>query len=96
MPFKKGESGNRKGRPNGAENKTTVELRDRIKAFLDGNFKTVQRDFKKLDPEKRIALYERYLKFVLPSLQATEISLDIEKMSDAELDLIISRLISKQ
>lgn len=94
--FKQGESGNKKGRPVGAENKLTGELRDRIKTFLDGNFETIEKDFKGLDPEKRVVLFERYLKFVLPQLQATDVSLNIEKMTDAELDLIINRLISKQ
>jgi len=93
MAPKKGTVNNPKGRPVGAENKLTGELRQRIKTFLDGNFKTIEADFKTLDPEKRITLYERYLKFVLPSLQATDVSLNIEKMTDAELDQVINRLL---
>jgi len=96
MPFKKGESGNRKGRPIGAENKTTTELRDRIKSFLESNFKTIQKDFKKLDPEKKIALYEKYLKFVLPQLQATDVNLDFDKMSETQIDEIITRILNKK
>jgi Family of unknown function (DUF5681) len=96
MPFKKGESGNSKGRPRGAENKVTVELRDRIKLFLESNFKTVQKDFKRLDPEKRVALFERYLKFVLPQLQSTDVNLDFEKMSEQQLDEIINRILNKK
>lgn len=95
MGLPKGRTNNPAGRPK-KPNKVTAELRDRIKTFLDGNFETIEADFKTLDPEKRIALFERYLKFVLPSLHSTEINLDIEKMSESELDLIISRLISKQ
>jgi hypothetical protein len=95
MPFKKGESGNSKGRPSGAENKVTVELRDRIKTFLEGNFKTVQKDFKKLDPEKRVALYEKYLKFVLPQLQNSDLTVNLDKMSEHQLDQVIDRLMTR-
>jgi len=92
MGLPKKRTNNPKGRPPGP-NKITAELRERIKTFLDGNFETIEKDFKGLDPEKRVALFERYLKFCLPQLQTTEIDLNIESMSDAELDLIISRIL---
>jgi hypothetical protein len=92
MGLPKGRTNNQQGRPPGP-NKITGELRERIKTFLDGNFETIEADFKKLDPEKRITLFERYLKFCLPQLQSTDINLDIEKMSDAELDIIITKLL---
>ena len=57
---------------------------------------TIEKDFKTLDPEKRVTLFERYLKFCLPQLQTTAIDLNIESMTEDELDLIIDRLLSKQ
>jgi len=95
MGLPKGRTNNKQGRPPGP-NKITTELRERIKTFLDGSFETIEKDFEKLDPEKRITLFERYLKFVLPSLQATDVSLNIEKMSDEQLDQIISRLLKTE
>lgn len=35
MPFKKGETGNRNGRPKGAQNKTTGEIREAAKAIVE-------------------------------------------------------------
>jgi hypothetical protein len=81
------------GRTAGTPNKVTAELRERIKTFLDGHFETIEADFKKLDPEKRITLFERYLKFVLPTLQSTDMSLNIDKMSDSQLDQVITHLL---
>lgn len=95
MGLPKGRTNNKQGRPPGP-NKITGELRERIKEFLDGKFETIEKDFEKLDPEKRILMYEKYLKFVLPSLISTDVSLNIEKMTDAELDQVISRLLIKQ
>jgi hypothetical protein len=83
------------GRQAGTPNKITAELRVRIKSFLENNFTTVEHDFKKLDPEKRIALYEKYLKFALPQLQTTSVDLNIEKMTDEELTILINRMIKR-
>jgi len=94
--FKAGESGNPAGRKPGAINKVTGELRERIKNFLDGNFETIEKDFKTLDSEKRVALFEKYMKYCLPQLQTTSIDLNIENMTDSELDLVISRILAKQ
>jgi len=95
MGLPKGRTNNKQGRPPGP-NKLTGELRERIKTFLDGNFEVIEKDFKGLDPEKRILMYEKYLKFVLPSLQATDVSLNIEQLTDSELDLIISKLLKTE
>lgn len=92
MGLPKKRTNNPKGRPPGP-NKITVELRDRIKTFLDGNFATIEADFKKLDPDKRVALFEKYMKYCLPQLQSTDISVDIEKLSEPELDMIINRIL---
>ncbi|MCK9282322.1 MAG: hypothetical protein M0P71_17030 [Melioribacteraceae bacterium] len=92
MGLPKGKTNNKRGRPPGP-NKVTGELRERIKTFLDGNFEVIEKDFLSLDPEKRFALYERYLKFCVPQLQQTSVDLNIETMSEAELDLIISRIL---
>ena len=82
------------GRAKGVPNKLTLELRERIKLFLEDNFSLVERDFQTLEPEKRIALFERYLKFVLPQLQSAEIGLSLEKMSENQLDQIINRILT--
>lgn len=94
--MEKGKTNNPNGRPRGVPNKMTGELRERMKNFLDGNFKLIEKDFKKLSSEKRIELYERYLKYCLPTLASTEVSLNIEKLSDAELDQMLNRLINKE
>lgn len=83
------------GRRAGTPNKITAELRARIKSFLENNFKTVEHDFKKLDPEKRIALYEKYLKFALPQLQSTSVDFSIDKMTDDQLTELLNKLIKK-
>lgn len=94
MGLPKKRTNNPKGRPPGP-NKITGELRDRIKTFLDGNFEVIEKDFKSLEPEKRVALFERYLKFVLPQLQATDVSLDFENMPESMLDEIVIRILNK-
>lgn len=53
------------GRKCGSRNKVQTELRARIKQFLDSQFHVIMRDFGKLDPEKRIALYEKLLNYVV-------------------------------
>ena len=93
MGLPKNRTNNPKGRPPGP-NKITGELRDRIKNFLDGNFSVIEKDFLTLEPEKRIALYERYLKFVLPQLQTTDIKLDFDSMTENQLDEIIFRILN--
>jgi hypothetical protein len=92
MPFKKGESGNVTGRPVGTTNKSTNKLRDWITEFLEENKDRVREDWLLLEPKDRIVLFEKLLKYSLPTLQATTLSTDFESMTDTDLDRIISEL----
>lgn len=57
------------GREQGTPNKTTSDLRDRISNFLNENWEQVEKDFKVLEPEKRVILFEKLMQFVVPRLQ---------------------------
>ena len=92
MPFKKGESGNVTGRPVGTINKNTNKLRDWITDFLEENKDRVREDWLLLEPKDRIVLFEKLLKYSLPTLQATTLRTDFESMTDTDLDRIITEL----
>jgi len=91
----KGHTNNPKGRPKGIPNKATTDLRERMKQFLDDNFDLIEMDFKKLSPERRVALFEKYAKFILPSLQASRVDISIDKMSEEQVSDLLNRLIKK-
>lgn len=93
--FKTGTSGNAKGRPQGAKGKTSTELRERIKTFLDGNFDDLQESYSKLDPVQKLNFYERLLKFAVPVMSSQDLKMNFEDLSESQLDEIINRLIDK-
>jgi hypothetical protein len=80
MALKKGEVLNPSGRPKGAANKTTSEIRAAFQLLVSNNIDTLQADIDKLEPEKRIAYIIKFAEFLLPKLQ----SLSIENQLDME------------
>jgi hypothetical protein len=92
MPYPKGVSGNDKGRPKGARNKKSLHLRSAIVLFLENNFEKVVEDFEQLKPHERLKFYTDLLQYGVPKLQATSLDVDIEGMTDKELDYIIEGL----
>ena len=47
-----------------------------------------------MDPKDRLMFYEKLLQYGLPRLQSTELKTDFESFSDAQLDLIINKLMN--
>jgi len=89
--FKKGEG----GRPKGIPNKATTDLREWINNFIDDNREQIQQDWKELNPRDRIILFEKLLRYALPTLQATSLNVDFEKLPESALDKIIESLLNK-
>lgn len=60
--FKAGEG----GRPKGAKNKVTIEVKEFLSNFLNENLSTLQEDFDNLESKERLYFIEKLLKYVVP------------------------------
>jgi hypothetical protein len=92
--FQKGISGNPGGRPKGSENKATKEIRERLKDFCSNNWDRFERDFKKLSPLERAQIFEKLLKFVVPTMKEADVTLSLEKLTDSQLDQLMERIMN--
>lgn len=91
--FKKGQSGNLDGRPKGAINKLGLDLRKDITDFLTENFDVIVEEFNNLkSPRDRIRLYNELLQYGLPRLQSIEMTSDIDKLTDEQVNKIYEKL----
>ena len=90
--FKKGQGGRKPGKPN----KATTDLRQWINDFIDSNLEQIKEDWKRLEPRERIVLFEKLLKYSIPTLQATSLTTDFEKLSDEDLQKIVDELLKNQ
>lgn len=73
MAQKKGQTGNVNGRPKGSSNKVSTELKQWVSNFIDNNRDQIERDFMSVDPDKRLAMFEKMLQYVLPKQQQQQI-----------------------
>jgi hypothetical protein len=96
MAQKKGQTGNPNGRPKGSPNKATRDLRQFVTNLLTQNQHLIVADLKELKPFERIQAFEKLLKYALPTLQATSLTTDLEKLSDEDLDRIVNEILNKQ
>jgi hypothetical protein len=92
MAFEKGISGNPEGRPKGAVNRTSQQLREMITGFLEENFEKVVSDFGELKPKDRVKLYCDLLQYGLPRLQAVQIETEFDRLPDDQLEDLINGL----
>lgn len=92
MPFEKGHSGNLKGRTKGSQNLVTKKIRECITLFLEDKFERIETDFELLSPRDRIKVYCDLLHYSLPKLQTVQLENDFERLTDTELNIIISEL----
>lgn len=75
--IKKGEVRNPRGRGKGTPNKTTKEIREAVKQLVENTLPDLKKWLYKVaedDPYKALQIVERYMDYVVPKLQRTEIS----------------------
>jgi len=70
MAFEKGKSGNPSGKPKGAINKTTKEIREAITYVVSNNLEGFQRDLDELSPKDRIKVLVDLIQYITPKLKA--------------------------
>lgn len=83
---------NRKGRPKGSENKSTTDLREWVKTFLEGKTADLKKEWQKLKPEQKFQFFEKLLAYTLPKPQSIDLNLDFNRFTEEQLDLIIGEI----
>jgi len=80
MGFEKGESGNPNGRPKGAKNKATNEIRRKIADILAEHFtpEKVAENLEAMEPKERLLFLTKLLDYSVPKLKQTDIKADLE------------------
>jgi len=79
MAFQKGQSGNKNGRPKGAQNKTTAEIKEIITRIVGNQLEHIEKDLDKIrktDPAEAMRLSSRFIDYVIP--KQTKIDLEGE------------------
>tara|TARA_B110000027_G_scaffold10169_1_gene8940 strand:- start:82 stop:357 length:276 start_codon:yes stop_codon:yes gene_type:complete len=87
MPFEKGNSyGNRKGRPKGADNKITKEIKEILQEVVF-NAEEISRVYSELDTRDKAEFMVRMARYVTPEQKAVNIGLHEFKEQPLFLDL---------
>ncbi|PSL01921.1 DUF5681 domain-containing protein [Cecembia rubra] len=93
MGLKKGQTNNPNGRPKGSKNKANEAIRDKIQCLFEGNFDKIQTDIEKLDPKDRLKFLTDLMPYLVPKLQSTTYTneIDWENIPEDKLDQLLNR-----
>ena len=80
------------GRVKGSVNKITADHRTFINDLLINRRDSFESDLEQIEPHQRVSIYEKLLTYVLPKMQSVDTKIEFEKLSEAQLDMIINQL----
>lgn len=80
------------GRSKGTPNKVTSTIKDWISQIIDDNRSQIEKDIKKLSPKDRLQVFEKLMQYVIPKQQSVKADVDLSKLSESQLDLIVDEL----
>lgn len=95
MPQPKGKTGNPNGRPKGSPNKTTQSVREWLTRLIDDNREQIRKDLAALEPKERLQVLEKFMQYTVPKMQSVEAHVDIDRLSDSQIDQVINELSEK-
>lgn len=92
--FKKGESGNPKGRPRGSTGEKTKYIRDWITSLIGSNAQSLSENFKHLPSKEKWRVITQLMPYVIPKQTETKVKADVNfsQLSDEQVDNIISQI----
>jgi hypothetical protein len=77
MKFKEGQSGNPTGKPKGAKNKISTEMRELLKLIIEKEINSIPLYLSKIKkPDTRLKILIELLPYVLPKLQNTDLKIE--------------------
>lgn len=89
--FKKGESGNPKGRPIGIKSKSgNTILLERIKTIISNNIDDLDDTIKQLEPMDKVKALTALMQYVLPKMQAVDVTNQMQ-MEYREIQLLMEK-----
>lgn len=80
------------GRAKGTPNKMSSTVKDWISQLIDDNRVQIEKDIKKLSPKDRLQMFEKLMQYVVPKQQSVRADIDLSKLSETQLDLIVDEL----
>ncbi len=80
------------GRVQGTPNAITSDLRAKINTIVEKQIDNIEADLQALEPKERLQIVEKLISYCVPKLQAQSIEIDLNSLSDAQLDQIINSI----
>jgi uncharacterized protein (UPF0305 family) len=80
------------GRAKGTPNKVTTGVREWIAGLIDKNRRQMERDLRQLESKDRLIMFERLMQYVVPKMQNITAKIDLDRLSDEQLDSVINEL----
>lgn len=95
MPRQKNDGrGRLGGRAKGTPNRLNKNVKAWLQSFVTGQRRQIEQDFALLEPAERVRAFEKLLAYVTPKQQAVSQTIDFSALSEADLDVIISKITS--
>ena len=80
------------GRAKGTPNRITASVKDWIFQVIDKNRLQMEKDIEALEPKDRLQVLEKLMQYVIPKQQSVSANLDINKLSEEQLNTLVEEL----